>query len=206
MCIAGAACSGKGTQCELIKERYNLVHLSTGDMLRDEVKARSELGLEAEKFMNSGLLVPDQLIINIVKVRLQQPDCAERGWLLDGFPRTAVQAKTMIDEGIVPDVFLSLDVPDEALIERVTGRRLDPETGRIYHLKFDPPSDDIKDRLIQRSDDTEEKIKVRLAQHHQNISAIEELFASQMSRVDGNAPKTTVFSTVCLAIDQIDDI
>jgi len=205
VCIAGAPCSGKGTQCDLIRERYNLVHLSTGDMLRDEVKAGSELGKQAESCMSQGLLVPDELIIGIVKARLEQSDCAERGWLLDGFPRTQQQAQAMKSAGIVPDVFLALQVPDEVVIERVTGRRLDPETGKIYHLKFDPPAAEIENRLIQRADDTEEKIRVRLGQFHQNIAAIESEFSSP-TKVDGNQSKAAVFSQICLAIDQVDDI
>ena len=131
--IAGAPASGKGTQCEVIKADYNVVHLSTGDILRAAVKAGSELGAEAKSYMDSGNLVPDELITGVVCDRLSQPDCEYQGWLLDGFPRTSAQAEALSRAGYDPDAFILLDVPQQCLVERVTGRRTDPETGKIYH-------------------------------------------------------------------------
>ena len=126
--IAGAPASGKGSQCELIKEVYSSIHLSTGDMLRAEVAAESEVGLQAKELMEAGKLVDDELITAIVLERLEQEDCKESGWLLDGFPRTKAQADALVEAGYIPDSFLLLDVPDEVLEQRVVGRRLDPET------------------------------------------------------------------------------
>merc|ERR1719276_808721 len=126
--IAGAPASGKGTQCEIIKEKYGVVHLSTGDMLRAAVAAETDVGQRAKDFMDAGKLVPDEVIIGVVKDRLDESDCAECGWLLDGFPRTPAQAEALADAGVTADCFIFLNVPDEALIERVVGRRTDPET------------------------------------------------------------------------------
>ena len=127
--ISGAPASGKGTQCEKIIEEFKVPHLSTGDMLRAAVKAGSPLGKEAKAYMDGGKLVPDSLVINLVKEKLATPECVNGGWLLDGFPRTAEQAKALQQANINPDKVILLDVPDSALIERVTGRRTDPVTG-----------------------------------------------------------------------------
>ena len=129
--ITGAPASGKGTQCERIIERYGLVHLSTGDMLRAAVKAGTAVGMQAKEKMQNGELVPDGLVIAIVLERLQEADCVERGWLLDGFPRTASQADALRAAGQIPSHVCSLEVPDAVLVERVSSRRLDPETGKI---------------------------------------------------------------------------
>eukprot|EP00698_Gefionella_okellyi_P022440 TRINITY_DN7442_c0_g1_i1.p1 TRINITY_DN7442_c0_g1~~TRINITY_DN7442_c0_g1_i1.p1 ORF type:complete len:255 (+),score=40.39 TRINITY_DN7442_c0_g1_i1:50-766(+) len=188
--IAGAPASGKGTQCDLIVKRFGLVHLSTGDILRAEVKAGTPLGKEAQGFMDSGKLVPDALIIGMVKAKLQTDECRKRGWLLDGFPRTAAQAQAMQAAGIVANKFILLEVPDDVLIERVVGRRLDPQTNDIYHIVFNPPKDDaVAARLVQRADDTEEKAHVRLQQYYSNIAAIRDSYTAIMSVVNGNRPK-----------------
>ena len=113
---------------------FDVIHLSTGDMLREAVKEGNDVGLKAKKFMDNGQLVPDELITNVVCARLKQKDCAEKGWLLDGFPRTMSQAEALKGAGMNPDCFILLDVPQEVLVERVTGRRTDPETGKIYHI------------------------------------------------------------------------
>ncbi|GMI01226.1 hypothetical protein TrST_g7007 [Triparma strigata] len=171
--IAGAPASGKGTQCEMLVEKYDVVHLSTGDMLRAAVAAETDVGLQAKEVMESGNLVPDELITKIIVDRLAQPDCQSKGWLLDGFPRTRAQADSLAENGIVPHIFLLLNVPDEDIVARVTGRRLDPETGKIYHVTFNPPEDEeIAARLTQRADDTEEKCRVRLSTYHENVVAI----------------------------------
>lgn len=201
--IAGAPASGKGTQCEIIKEKYGVVHLSTGDMLRAAVAAGTEVGKQAKDFMDSGKLVPDEVIIGIIKDRLVEDDCVESGWLLDGFPRTPVQAEALADAGVSADCFIFLNVPDEALIERVVGRRTDPETGKIYHMTFSPPEDEeILARLEQRSDDTEEKVKVRLEQFHANVAAVKGSYTDIAVEVDGTKKPAEVSTTVMEAIEK----
>eukprot|EP01023_Acetabularia_acetabulum_P023720 TRINITY_DN230_c0_g1_i3.p1 TRINITY_DN230_c0_g1~~TRINITY_DN230_c0_g1_i3.p1 ORF type:complete len:214 (+),score=51.28 TRINITY_DN230_c0_g1_i3:164-805(+) len=124
--ISGAPGSGKGTQCEKIKEKYGLIHISVGDLLRAEVNGGSEIGKRAKSYMDAGQLVPDEVVVDMVAERLSQKDVQEHGFLLDGFPRTAVQAEALKTKGIIPDVFLLVQVPDEALVERIVGRRMDP--------------------------------------------------------------------------------
>lgn len=205
--ISGAACSGKGTQCELIKSKYNLIHLSTGDMLRTESAARTELGLIAQEYMNKGELIPDQLIIKLVKSRIQQEDCQKQGWLLDGFPRTAIQAQALLESNIIPDLFIVLQVPDSVLIERVTGRRLDPVTSIIYHIKYNMTTDEqIIARLIQRSDDTIEKITVRLAAYNDQVTAIESHYSKIIAKIDGNRDKMLVFADIDKSIQKLQEI
>mmetsp|Transcript_43699 Transcript_43699/g.71324 ORF Transcript_43699/g.71324 Transcript_43699/m.71324 type:complete len:739 (+) Transcript_43699:105-2321(+) len=202
--LAGAPASGKGTQCEMIAEEYGLVHLSTGDMLRAAVAEGTELGRNAKTHMDGGGLVPDNLIVGIVIERIQQADCQERGWLLDGFPRTRAQADALTAEGVKVDAFVLLDVPDEVLVRRVVGRRLDPETGKIYHLEFSPPeSEAVKARLTQRSDDTEEKARVRLGNFYQYTDAIVSVFKPQLVRLDGDREKKAVFYQIKTVLDQL---
>jgi adenylate kinase len=194
--IAGAPASGKGTQCELIVKKFGITHISAGDLLRAAVAQGTEDGLRAKEFMDRGDLVPDEVVVNMVKSRLNEPDCAN-GWLLDGYPRSASQAEALSSYGIEPDLFLLLDVPDEELLERVVGRRLDPVTGQIYHLKFFPPPDDaVAKRLTQRSDDTEEKAANRLKVHHANVNAVTSKYKVIMKTIDGNRQKTTVFKEI----------
>lgn len=196
--IAGAPASGKGTQCEMIKAKYGVVHISTGDSLRAAVKAGTERGLAAKKFMDAGQLVPDDLIIALVKERLDSDDCRERGWLLDGFPRTKAQADALAAAGIEATAFVLLEVPSSILVDRVTGRRTDPVTGTIYHLTFSPPeSKEVADRLVQRSDDTEEKVKVRIKAFDENVKAIRESYAGILLAVDGNRDKKEIFKDIC---------
>ena len=194
--IAGAPASGKGTQCELIVKKFGITHISAGDLLRAAVAQGTEDGLKAKEFMDRGDLVPDEVVVNMVKSRLNEPDCAG-GWLLDGYPRSASQAEALSSYGIEPDLFLLLDVPDEELLERVVGRRLDPVTGQIYHLKFFPPPDEtVAKRLTQRSDDTEEKAQNRLKVHHANVNAVLSKYKNIMKTIDGNRQKTTVFKEI----------
>lgn len=197
--IAGAPASGKGTQCELIKENYDVVHISTGDLLRAAKKEGTELGKQAASFMDAGKLVPDKLVVDLVKERLAQDDCKESGgFLLDGFPRTQAQAHALRDSGVVPNVLLFLEVPEEILVERVVGRRSDPVTGKIYHLKFNPPPEDpeVQARLVHRSDDTAEKAKTRIAAFNDNLAAIKGEYEDIWCRMDGNRSKTDVFADV----------
>ena len=172
--ISGAPASGKGTICEYLIKDYNVVHLSTGDMLRDAIKAGTDVGLKAKSYIENGALVPDEVIVGVILDRLKEDDCIQRGWLLDGFPRTAEQAEALTGNGITCDVFIFLDVDDELLLKRVVGRRLDPETGKIYHLDYFPPPDDesILARLLHRADDTAEKFTVRIKAYHDNLPTI----------------------------------
>mmetsp|Transcript_24974 Transcript_24974/g.38073 ORF Transcript_24974/g.38073 Transcript_24974/m.38073 type:complete len:290 (-) Transcript_24974:262-1131(-) len=202
--IAGAPASGKGTQCEIIKEKYGVVHLSTGDMLRAAVAAGTDVGKQAKDFMDAGKLVPDEVIIGVVKDRLDESDCVESGWLLDGFPRTPAQAQALADAGVTADCFIFLNVPDEVLVERVVGRRTDPETGKIYHMTFSPPEDEeILARLEQRSDDTEEKVKVRLEQFHANVDAVKGSYTDISVEVEGTQAPDVVSETIMKSIEAV---
>ena len=186
--VSGAPASGKGTQCEKIRAKIvGIVHLSTGDILRQAVKDKTELGLKAKEYMDGGNLVPDDLVLSLVKGRLLEKDCQEFGYILDGFPRTEVQAKWLIDNGLVPDAVINMVVPDEELLKRVVGRRTDSETGKIYNLNFEdamPPSDIPESRLIHRSDDTMEKIVPRLKAFHANEQLLV-LFGDKVHNIDG---------------------
>ena len=199
--IAGAPAAGKGTQCEMIKSEFGLVHLSTGDILRASVQQGTPLGLQAKAFMDGGQLVPDELIIGVICDRLKEKDCEVNGWLLDGFPRTKSQADALSAAGMIPDCFVMLDVPEEVLVERVTGRRTDPVTGKIYHMKFNPPTDDVViARLVQRSDDTAEKIIVRYREFQSHIDSIKSCYEDKMVRVDGSIAQAAVSKCVSVAI------
>eukprot|EP00448_Togula_jolla_P003528 CAMPEP_0170612164 /NCGR_PEP_ID=MMETSP0224-20130122/23576_1 /TAXON_ID=285029 /ORGANISM="Togula jolla, Strain CCCM 725" /LENGTH=310 /DNA_ID=CAMNT_0010937647 /DNA_START=51 /DNA_END=983 /DNA_ORIENTATION=+ len=199
--IAGPPAAGKGTQCDKIKDKYGFVHISTGDILRENVKNGTPLGLEAKEYMDTGRLVPSALIVDLVKDRLNESDIKEKGCLLDGFPRAPDQAQAMVDAGIKVDKFLLIKVPDDTLVERGVGRRLDPETGDIYHLKFKPPPADIVDRLVHRSDDQEEKIRTRLQAFHDQIDGILPFFKDVAVEVDGTAKPDDVWKLIQKAMD-----
>lgn len=199
--IAGAPASGKGTQCEGIVEKYGLTHISTGDMLRAAVKAGTEAGKAAKGFMDAGALVPDEVIIAMVKDRLNEDDCKKNGWLLDGFPRTGAQADALEEIGVKPDKVILLNVPDDVLVERVVGRRSDPETGKIYHLTFFPPPAEIVDRLVHRSDDTEEACRSRLKMYYNNLEAIKNAYADKIVALDGNQDKKIVGDLIAKALE-----
>mmetsp|Transcript_22345 Transcript_22345/g.49765 ORF Transcript_22345/g.49765 Transcript_22345/m.49765 type:complete len:306 (-) Transcript_22345:1077-1994(-) len=203
--VMGGPASGKGTQCEYIVRQYNLVHLSTGDMLRAAVArdtSPGSTGALAKQYMDRGELVPDDIIVRLVKERISQRDCLERGYLLDGFPRTRAQAMELKKLGVEPDTFLFIDVPDDVLIQRVIGRRLDPVSGRIYHLQYSPPSDDIMHRVITRNDDTEEKARSRLKQFHANVNAVKSCFQDIMVIVDGSRKPDEVAQSVSRVLEK----
>ena len=164
--LLGAPGAGKGTQAQFICEKFAIPQISTGDMLRAAVKAGTELGIAAKKIMDAGGLVSDDIIIGLVKDRLTQPDCS-KGYLFDGFPRTIPQAQAMKDAGVPIDYVLEIDVPFDAIIDRMSGRRVHPASGRTYHVTFNPPKVEGKDDvtgedLIQRDDDKEETVRKRL--------------------------------------------
>lgn len=168
--LLGAPGAGKGTQAQILKDKFNIPQISTGDMLRAAIKANTKLGLEAKQFMDSGALVPDQLIIKLVKERIQDSDC-KQGFLLDGFPRTIPQAEAMKEAAINIDMVIEIDVPDNVILDRLSGRRTHLASGRIYHIHNNPPKiqgkDDVTgEDLVQRDDDKEETILKRLNVYH----------------------------------------
>ncbi|NLC24141.1 adenylate kinase [Oxalobacter vibrioformis] len=174
--LLGAPGAGKGTQATFIREKYGIPQISTGDMLRAAVSAGTPLGLEAKKVMDAGGLVSDDLIINLVKERLKEPDC-KAGYLFDGFPRTLGQAEALKEAGIAIEYVVEIDVPDEMIVARMSGRRVHPASGRTYHVEFYPPKNDGKDditgeALIVRDDDKEETVKKRLAVYHEQTEIL----------------------------------
>ena len=193
--LIGAPASGKGTQAKLLTERLQISHISTGDMLRDAVADQTDLGQAIEPYLRHGWLVPDHHVIQLVDDRLSEED-ATRGFVLDGFPRTLSQAhglgRTLAAKEIKLDAVILIEVDTATLLERITGRRSDPLTGEIYHIKFDPPPAAILERLEQREDDTEDVMKERLATYRQEISPVLEHYGRQQEilRIDGtNSPE-----------------
>jgi len=191
--LLGPPGAGKGTQAAFICQRFGIPQISTGDMLRAAVKAASEMGLAAKKVMDSGGLVSDEIIIGLVKERIAHPDCAN-GFLFDGFPRTIPQADAMKHAGVPIEVVLEIDVPDEAIVERMSGRRVHPASGRSYHLKFNPPKvadkDDLTgDALIQRDDDREETVKNRLAVYQSQTRPLVAYYEQWAASGDSRAPR-----------------
>ena len=174
--LLGGPGAGKGTQATFIKEKFGIPQISTGDMLRAAVKAGTPMGLAAKKVMDSGALVSDEIIIGLVKERIKESDCA-KGFLFDGFPRTIPQADAMKHAGVDIDVVVEIAVDDNEIVERMSGRRTHPGSGRTYHVKFNPPKvagkDDVTgEDLIQRDDDKEETVKNRLAVYHQQTKPL----------------------------------
>ena len=196
--LLGAPGAGKGTQAAFICQKYGIPQISTGDMLRAAVKAGTELGLAAKKVMDAGGLVSDSLIIDLVKERIAQPDCAN-GFLFDGFPRTIPQADAMKAAGVALDYVVEIDVPFEAIIERMSGRRSHPASGRTYHVKFNPPKvagvDDVTgEPLIQRDDDKEETVKKRLDVYSAQTRPLVEYYSSWAQKDAASAPKYRAIS------------
>ena len=180
--LLGAPGAGKGTQAQFICEKFSIPQISTGDMLRTAVKAGTDIGIAAKKIMDAGGIVSDDIIIGLVKDRLTQPDCS-KGYLFDGFPRTIPQAQAMKDAGVPIDYVLEIDVPFDAIIDRMSGRRVHPASGRTYHVKFNPPKvsgkDDVTgEALIQRDDDKEETVRKRLQVYNDQTRPLVEYYSS----------------------------
>jgi len=191
--LLGPPGAGKGTQATFIKEAFGIPQISTGDMLRAAVKAGTPLGLAAKKIMDSGALVSDDIIIGLVRDRLRAPDCAN-GYLFDGFPRTIPQAEAMKEAGVAIDYVLEIDVPDSAIVERMSGRRVHVASGRTYHVKFNPPKvagkDDVTgEDLIQREDDKEETVKNRLSVYHAQTEPLVAYYNDWGARGEAGAPR-----------------
>jgi len=198
--LLGPPGAGKGTQAAYIMEKYNIPQISTGDMLRAAVKAGSELGRQAKSFMDSGGLVPDDVIIGLVKERIQENDC-KNGFLFDGFPRTIPQADALREAGVEIDFVVEIDVDDEEIIKRLSGRRVHPDSGRTYHIDFNPPKaagiDDVTgEPLIQRDDDKEDTIKKRLEVYHEQTELLVEYYSTQAQKVSNTSPKYVKVSGV----------
>lgn len=191
--LLGPPGAGKGTQANFIKEKFGIPQISTGDMLRAAVKAGTPLGIEAKKVMDAGGLVSDDIIIGLVKDRLQQDDC-KSGYMFDGFPRTIPQADAMKDAGVPIDFVLEIDVPDSEIVERMSGRRAHLPSGRTYHVKYNPPKVEGKDDvtgedLVQRDDDKEETVKKRLDVYHAQTKPLVAYYSKWAESGAANAPK-----------------
>mgnify|MGYP001131166059 FL=1 len=174
--LLGPPGAGKGTQAQIITKEFNIPHISTGDMLRAAIKEGTELGKQAKSIMDAGGLVSDDLIINLVKARIAQPDCAN-GYIFDGFPRTIPQAQALADAGVHIDNVVEIAVPDEDIVSRLSGRRSHPASGRVYHVVYNPPKvegkdDETGEDLVQREDDKEDTIRDRLATYHNQTEAL----------------------------------
>ena len=191
--LLGGPGAGKGTQANYIKEKYQIPQISTGDMLRAAVKAGTELGKKAKEVMDSGGLVSDDIILGLVKERIKEPDC-EKGFLFDGFPRTIPQADAMKDAGVPIDAVVDIDVSDDEIIKRMSGRRVHLASGRTYHLVFNPPKEEGKDDetgepLIQRDDDQEETVRKRLDVYHDQTEPLIDYYKKWESSGESAAPK-----------------
>jgi len=207
--LLGPPGAGKGTQATFVKEAFGIPQISTGDMLRAAVKAGTPLGVAAKKIMDTGGLVSDDIIIGLVRDRLTQPDCS-KGYLFDGFPRTIPQADAMKDAGVAIDYVLEIDVPDSAIIERMSGRRVHVASGRTYHVKFNPPKNDMQDDvtgepLIQRDDDKEETVKKRLDVYVAQTKPLIEYYNNWAQHGDASSLKAPAYRKIS-GLGSVDDI
>lgn len=210
--LLGAPGAGKGTQAQLIAKNFELPQISTGDMLRTAIKEKNPLGIAAKKIMDQGALVSDNIIIQLVQNRIKKPDC-RNGFLLDGFPRTIPQAEALQSQGINIDKIIEIDVPDSTIIERLTGRRIHPRSGRVYHVLYNPPrvanEDDFTgEPLVQRDDDNEAVIRKRLDIYHAQTAPLIEFYKRlsaingkpNFTRIDGSRGVDEVYTEIDSAI------
>jgi adenylate kinase len=196
--LIGAPGAGKGTQAARLSQKYHIPQISTGDLLRAEIAKGSSLGLSAQKAMEAGGLLSDDLIFSLVRERLNQPDCAH-GFILDGFPRTLAQAKMLQEARIGIDHIIDINIDDQEIIKRMSGRRIHPASGRVYHIVYNPPQvaekDDLTGQpLVQRKDDAEETVKKRLAIYHQQTEPLISYYKSESEKNPGLAPQLHAIS------------
>ena len=189
--LLGPPGAGKGTQAQFIVESFGIPQISTGDMLREAVAAGTPLGQKVKSVMDSGALVTDDIIIDLVKERIEKPDCA-KGFLFDGFPRTIPQAEALLDQGIAIDTVVEIKVPDEEIVTRLSGRRVHLDSGRVYHVKFNPPQEEGKDdvtgeELIQRDDDKEETVLERLRVYREQTEPLVSFYQDLAGKTEGLA-------------------
>ncbi len=201
--LLGAPGAGKGTQAQFLMNKYGIPHISTGDMLRAAIKEGTAMGLAAKQVMDAGQLVSDEIIIGLVKERIAKPDCA-KGFLLDGFPRTIPQADAMKDNGVLVDHVIEFDVPDDVIVERMSGRRVHPASGRVYHVTYNPPKvagkdDQSGEDLVIRDDDKEETVRKRLGVYHEQTEPLVGYYRHQAEQglthyhhLDGTQPVEAV--------------
>ena len=202
--MLGAPGAGKGTQAKMIADKYGVPHISTGDILRNEIKQGTELGLAAKRYMDDGDLVPDDVVIGIAVNRIAQPDC-EKGWLFDGFPRTIAQA-IALDEKVSVDLVINIDVKDEEIVERLSGRRVCKQCGATFHVSAIEDASACSvcgGELIQRADDNAETVRNRLAVYHQQTSPLVEYYRKKglLGEVKGSGGIEAVFEEICRIID-----
>jgi len=209
MIFIGPPGAGKGTQATHLSQHLRIPHISTGDMLRNAVKAGTKLGLKADEYMRKGALVPDEVVIGMVIERIAHSDC-DQGFILDGFPRTRMQAENL-DQALAQvhaslDAVLLMEVPDSLIIERISGRRSDPQTGAIYHIKFNPPPSDLADRVIQRKDDTQEACSARLQKYHSETAPLIPVYEQKgiLVRIDGVGSPEDVKIRIMAALHTLD--
>jgi adenylate kinase len=206
--LLGGPGAGKGTQANYIKEKYNIPQISTGDMLRAAVKAGTPLGVEAKKVMDAGGLVSDDIILGLIDERLKEDDC-KNGYLFDGFPRTLAQADALKDKGIPVDAVVEIDVDDNEIIKRMSGRRVHLASGRTYHVVFNPPKEEGKDDetgepLIQRDDDKEDTVRQRLAVYHEQTEPLIAYYSNWAASGESGAPRYVKIDGIG-KVDQIRD-
>jgi adenylate kinase len=205
MILVGPPGAGKGTQAARLVDTFRIPHISSGDMLRAAVKEGTALGVEADRYMKLGQLVPDDVVIGMILERVARPDCAN-GFMLDGFPRTVPQAQAldaaMTKAGVGLDAVVLIEAPDQLIVERTIGRRSDPETGAIYHLQFNPPPADVVGRLVHRKDDTLEAVTTRLTKYHSETAPIVPFYDAKglVRRVDGVGTLDEVFERIKRAL------
>ena len=190
--LLGLPGAGKGTQAQFLIQRYRIPQISTGAMLRAEIESGTALGVEAQKYMHAGNLVPDQLVTDMVRKRIAEPDCVN-GFIIDGFPRTVAQAEVLRETGIDIDYVIEIEVGDQEILRRMSGRRVHPASGRTYHIEFNPPRvpdiDDVTgEPLVQRSDDNEETVKRRIASYHEVTKPLINYYLKRAESGDPRAP------------------